>query len=168
MIKLTKDTNILIVGLGVIGGGYAKALSKQGFRVCCITKDQDDIEYALKKGMIAEGVTEPTAEIVGRADLIICALYPTTFIEWVTTYQHLFKGGAVLTDVTGVKGKVVRKVQSLLREDVEFISAHPMAGREQKGCAFQRRRHLPRCQLYRYAHGKEHTRGDRALPRAGC
>ncbi len=136
MMKLTKDTNILIIGLGVIGGGYAKALSKQGFRVCCITKDRDDIDYALKKGMIAEGSTEPTAEFVGKADLIICALYPTTFIEWVTAHQHLFKSGAVLTDVTGVKGKIVRKVQSLLREDVEFISAHPMAGREQKGVLF--------------------------------
>ena len=134
--ELTKDTNILIVGLGVIGGGYAKALSKQGFRISCITKDQDDIDYALKKGMIAVGATEPTADIVGKADLIICALYPTTFIQWVTDYQHLFKSGAVLTDVTGVKGKVVKKVQSLLREDVEFISAHPMAGREQKGVLF--------------------------------
>lgn len=36
--ELTKDTNILIVGLGVIGGGYAKALTKQGFRVRVITK----------------------------------------------------------------------------------------------------------------------------------
>jgi prephenate dehydrogenase len=78
--KLDKSTNILIVGLGVIGGGYAKALSKQGFRVCALTKDQADIDYALENGMIAEGSTEASAELIGKAELIICALYPHVFI----------------------------------------------------------------------------------------
>ena len=56
--KLTKDTNVLIVGLGVIGGGYARALTKQGFHVRCITKEQKDIDYALSLGMIESGTTE--------------------------------------------------------------------------------------------------------------
>ena len=55
--KLTPEHHILIVGLGVIGGGYAKALSKQGFAVRCITLNEEDIAYALEKGMIAEGCT---------------------------------------------------------------------------------------------------------------
>ena len=48
----------------------------------------------------------------------------------------MFKSGALITDVTGVKGSVVDKVQSILRPDVEFISAHPMAGRESSGVQF--------------------------------
>ena len=50
--NFTKDTNILIIGLGVIGGSYASALTKAGYKVSCITKKQEDIEYALKNNMI--------------------------------------------------------------------------------------------------------------------
>lgn len=134
--KLTKDTNILIVGLGVIGGGYAQALTKQGYTVRCITLEQSTIDYALAHGMIAEGLTEVDPALVGSADLVIFALYPHTFIEWIERYQHLFKSGALITDVTGVKGSVVETVQSMLRDDVEFIAAHPMAGRERSGVEY--------------------------------
>ena len=134
--KLNKDTNILIVGLGVIGGGYASALTDSGYKVKCITKEQADIDYAIERGMIAHGTTEVDPSIVGEADLVIFALYPTVFIDWVEKYQGYFKSGALITDVTGVKSSVVGRVQAMLREDVEFISAHPMAGRERSGVQF--------------------------------
>ena len=134
--KLTTETDVLIVGLGVIGGGYAKALTKAGFSVRCITKCAEDIEYAISRGMICEGKTEPDADFIGRADLIICALYPSIFVEWVRENQKFFKAGALLTDVTGVKGQIVDTVQAFLREDVEFIAAHPMAGRERSGVLY--------------------------------
>ena len=133
MITLDKNTEILIVGLGVIGGSYARALSKQGYRVHAITRKQEDIEYALSEGMILDGRATPDPDYIGAADLIVCALYPSTFIEWVKEHQVHFKTGALLTDVTGVKCKIVREVQALLRPDVEFIAAHPMAGRERSG-----------------------------------
>ena len=131
-----KDTKILIVGLGVIGGGYAAALTRAGYKVSCITKNAADIEYAIKKGIISEGYTEVSEELVTGAELIIFALYPTTFIEWVKEYGHLFKPGTLITDVCGVKSSVVYEVQSLMPKDVEFISAHPMAGRESSGVEF--------------------------------
>lgn len=134
--KLDKNTNILIVGLGVIGGSYAKALTDKGFKVNCITKSQESIDYAMEKGMISYGTTIVEENLIKDADLIVFALYPSVFIEWIKTYQHLFKKGALITDVTGVKGSVVEVVQSFLREDVEFISAHPMAGRESSGVQF--------------------------------
>ena len=134
--KLTPNHNILIVGLGVIGGGYAKALSKQGFSVRCITLNEEDIAYALEKGIIAEGRTSVDPTFVGEADLVVFALYPHVFLRWIETYQHLFKPGALITDVTGVKGQIVEKVQAMLRTDVEFIAAHPMAGRERSGVLY--------------------------------
>ncbi len=131
--KLNRSTNILIVGLGLLGGSYARALSKKGYRVDAITLSREDIEYALAEGMIAVGSTEVDPALVGEADLVIFALYPGVFIDWVTQNQHLLKPGAILTDVTGVKGAVVSRIQELLRPDVEFIAAHPMAGREVGG-----------------------------------
>ena len=134
--KLNKDTDILIVGLGVIGGGYAKALTKQGFHIRTITEREEDIRYALEQGMIEDGRTTVDEDYVKRADLVIFALYPHTFIEWLERYQHYFKSGTLITDVTGVKSTIVAQIQEMLRPDIEFIAAHPMAGRERSGVLF--------------------------------
>lgn len=136
MNTLSKDTKILIVGLGVIGGSYARALSRSGYHVRCITKEQKDIDYALSLGMIESGSTEVTKEIVEWADLVVFALYPHIFIDWIKEYQHLFRTGTLITDVTGVKSRIVEEMQSILRADVEFIAAHPMAGRESSGVEY--------------------------------
>lgn len=128
--KLTKEMNILIVGLGLLGGSYAEALTKAGFKVNAITKEQSSVDFALKKGIIAYGTTKVDKELIGSAELVIFALYPHIFTEWINKYQQYLKPGAVITDVTGVKGCIVDKIQALLRPDVEFIAAHPMAGRE--------------------------------------
>ncbi len=131
--KLNKNMKILIVGLGLLGGSYAMALKKKSYNVGAVARRQSTIDYALENNIIDYGTTEIDEKIIGSADLIVFALYPATFVEWVEKYQHLFKSGAVITDVTGVKGSIVYKLQSLLRYDVEFISAHPMAGRELSG-----------------------------------
>lgn len=125
--------NILIVGLGLIGGSYCEALKRYGFRITAITRSQRSIDFALEKGLIDEGSAAVDPRLVGEADIVVFALYPHIFIEWIAENQHLFKPGALITDVTGVKGSVVYKVQELLRPDCEFIAAHPMAGREVYG-----------------------------------
>ena len=124
---------ILIVGLGLLGGSYAKALKRFGFHISAITKEQGSIDYALKEGIIDEGSTELDERIIGQADLVVFALYPHVFVEWIEKNQQLLKSGALITDVTGVKGSIVYRIQDMLREDVEFIAAHPMAGREVSG-----------------------------------
>ena len=124
---------ILIVGLGLLGGSYAKALKRFGFHISAITKEQSSIDYALKEGIIDEGSTELDERIIGQADLVVFALYPHVFVEWIEKNQQLLKSGALITDVTGVKGSIVYRIQDMLREDVEFIAAHPMAGREVSG-----------------------------------
>ena len=130
---LDTSKNILIDGLGLIGGSYAKALRKLGFKISAITLNQGDIDYAIQNGIIDEGFTEPLPEVLEKAELIIFALYPKVFMEWIEKYQEFLKPGAILTDVTGVKSSVVYKIQEMLRPDVEFIAAHPMAGKEVYG-----------------------------------
>ena len=131
--KLTNDKKILIVGLGLIGGSYAKALTKKGYRVTAITRSEDTIAYALENGIIAEGSAHIDPKLIGEADIVILALYPKVLIPWLEQNQQYLKSGAVLTDVTGVKCCVVYDIQKMLRSDVEFIGAHPMAGREVYG-----------------------------------
>ncbi len=131
--KLNKDMKILIVGVGLIGGSYAEALSKKGYEVGAIDSRKEAVAFAIEKGYIASGMSEVEGEYVAKFDLVVFALYPHAFVEWVEKNQAFFKSGAIITDVTGVKGSVVFKVQDMLRSDVEFISAHPMAGRECSG-----------------------------------
>lgn len=124
---------ILIVGLGLLGGSYARVLKRFGFHISAITKEQSSIDYAIKEKIIDEGSTELDEKLIGEADLVIFALYPHVFVEWIEQNQSLLKSGALITDVTGVKGSIVYKIQDMLRPDIEFVAAHPMAGREVSG-----------------------------------
>ena len=88
---------------------------------------------AVKENIIDEGSTEIDERMIGEADLVIFALYPHVFVEWIEKNQQLLKSGALITDVTGVKRSIVYQIQDMLRPDVEFVAAHPMAGREVSG-----------------------------------
>ena len=127
------NTKVLIVGLGLIGGSYAQGLSALGCEVGAIDPNAASIEFAVRNGMIRDGRTEPDATFVSRFDLVVFALYPHTFLEWLEKYQHMLRPGALLTDTTGIKGGIVHRIQEMLRNDLEFIGAHPMAGREVSG-----------------------------------
>ena len=130
---IPKETKILIVGLGLLGGSYARALSRQGYEVRALTLEQSSVDYALSRGIIAGGSTEIREDWIREADLIVFALYPHVFTEWVEEHGHLIRPGTLVTDVTGVKCAIVDRIQAMLPEGVEFIAAHPMAGREVYG-----------------------------------
>lgn len=130
---INKEMRVLIVGLGLMGGSYARALKRLGFTVTAISRRQETINYALENGIIDAGSITPDPRLIGEADLVIFGLYPKVFIKWIEDYQRYFKSGVIITDVTGVKGSVVYKVQDMLRGDAEYIAAHPMAGREVYG-----------------------------------
>lgn len=128
-----KDTKILIVGLGLIGGSYAQGLSEAGFEVGAIDRKQTSIDFALEHGFIKHGRTGADPDYIKDFDLLVFALYPHIFINWIKENQQYIKSGALLTDVTGVKSGLAEEIQSVLRPDLEFIGAHPMAGREVSG-----------------------------------
>lgn len=131
--KINKNTKFLIIGLGLMGGSYARALTKKGYTVNAITKDQSSIDFAIENKIINYGTTAVEEELIKNTDVVIFALYPHVFTEWLEKYQHLFKPGTVLTDVTGVKTSVISQIDAIIRDDIEFIAAHPMAGREVYG-----------------------------------
>lgn len=130
---INKNNKILIVGLGLIGGSYAEGLSKVGFEVGAIDIKQDSIDYALNKGIIKHGNCTVTEEYVSMFDMIIFSLYPKDLIDWLSNYQKYIKKGAIVTDVTGVKMPIDREIKKIIRDDIEYVLAHPMAGREVYG-----------------------------------
>lgn len=130
---IDKKSKILIVGLGLIGGSYAMALSKKRYSITAISKEQPDIDYAIEKGIISCGFTEVNADAVSSADIIIFALYPNVFVEWMKEYGKYIKAGTLITDVTGIKGAIIEKINNLVPQGAEFIASHPMAGKEVYG-----------------------------------
>jgi prephenate dehydrogenase len=127
------NSEILIVGLGLIGGSYAKGLTRLGYHVYAIDPDAETVSYAKENGIIEDGSTEADPKLIQKADAAIFALYPSVFVRWIKEHGNQFKEGTLLTDVTGVKSCVVYEVQKALPKGIEFIGAHPMAGREVSG-----------------------------------
>ncbi len=125
--------NITVVGLGIIGGSMAKAL--KGFRGCTvygINHRQETLDMAIADKVIANsGETED--EILEKSDLVILGLYPSLCVDFVKNRIDRFKKGAIVTDVCGIKEKIVDRITPLMRPDMEFVGAHPMAGREVYG-----------------------------------
>lgn len=130
---LTPDKKILIVGLGLIGGSYADALTAAGYEVGALEPRRSSLDYALEKGIIHHGRTEVAEDYVSSFDLVVFALYPHVFEAWIGDYGHCLRSGSIVTDVTGVKGGLVERIQEMLGDRLEFVPAHPMAGREVYG-----------------------------------
>lgn len=127
------NKRILIVGLGLIGGSYAMGLRKFGFHVSAITRSQSSIDYAMEHGIIDDGKNYPDSELISSANIIIFSLYPQTFKDWIRDNKKYISKGTLITDVTGVKSCIVYDIQEMLGDGAEFISAHPMAGKEVYG-----------------------------------
>lgn len=127
---------VLIVGLGLLGGSYGRGLTAKGYQVSAIDPNQDSIDFALEEKFITEGAIFPDETLISQANIIIFALYPSMVLDWVEKYQQFFQSGAVITDVCGVKSDLVEGMERLLRNDVFFVGAHPMAGKEVSGVRF--------------------------------
>lgn len=132
---MNKKSRFLIIGLGLMGGSYATALSKRGYHVNAIEIKQESIDYALTNKIIENGSTFDK-DMITQADVILFGLYPETMIEWININQQYFKSGCIISDVSGVKVQIIDKIHSFLRDDVEFIGSHPMAGREVSGVTY--------------------------------
>ncbi|MCY6959237.1 prephenate dehydrogenase [Clostridium brassicae] len=130
------DFNISIVGIGLIGGSYAMSLKELSLgKIYGIDIDEKALEDAETMGIIDKGYVSPEIPLKD-SDLVIICLYPKSVKKFVMDNIDNFKTGAIITDVTGVKTKILDEINYGLREDLDFIFGHPMAGREEKGLKF--------------------------------
>ncbi|MDD6302833.1 MAG: prephenate dehydrogenase [Bacillales bacterium] len=132
---MNKDSKILIVGLGLIGGSIALKLSQKGYNVSALDINKGAINYAHEHHIINNHNLDDT-ELIKQADLIILCLYPSTIISWIKDHQSLMKDNVIITDVTGIKTNIVNNIQSILTKDKEFIAMHPMCGKETSGVEY--------------------------------
>lgn len=127
--------NIAVVGLGLIGGSFCKALKANTFHhIMGLDTDKETVRKALEQGAIDEEIDESR---LCEANLTVIALYPVPTVEFVKRNADRFKKGSIVIDVGGVKGYVVRNSSPVLDEKgVFFLGTHPMAGTENSGFDF--------------------------------
>lgn len=121
-----------IVGLGLIGGSYARALLPYAYDVYGIDIDEEALRYAENEGFIKKGYLNPK-DILGELDVCFICLYPSQMKSFFQKYIMDFKEGAVLSDVGGIKRKVIDYYDIYRRDDIDFVAAHPIAGKEKTG-----------------------------------
>ena len=118
---------ILIVGLGLIGGAYAKKLSELGYEVYGVNHRQDPIDFAIKNKYIKAG-SQDAKDFLNIVDMVIIGTYPSHIIDFLKEYQPYFKKDLLITDVTGVKSNYIEEATELAKP-ATYLAHHPMAGR---------------------------------------
>lgn len=130
----TRFKHIAIIGVGLIGGSFALALKKRGFKgkITGMGRNTKNLSKAKKLGIIDSYTTEFT-EGVKDADLIMLAVPVGQFETILKNIRRNLKKGAIVTDVGSVKAQIVKKLEPLMPKDVYFVGAHPIAGKECSG-----------------------------------
>lgn len=125
---------ILIVGLGLIGGAYAKRLTELGYEVYGSNHRQEAIDFALANNYIKDGSIDPK-KFIDIVDVVILGIYPSHIIKFLNDNKKSLRKGLLITDVTGVKSKYIAEATELAKP-ATYLAHHPMAGREKKGIQF--------------------------------
>lgn len=132
-----------IVGLGLIGGSFARGYAQAGVRVLAWDPDED-VMVAASMGTVSDELNDET---LGECDIIVLACYPEACIEWLEAHAQALADatdteaimGPVVIDTVGIKGIVCERAFNLARENgFYFVGAHPMAGTQFSGYAHSR------------------------------
>lgn len=128
---------IAVVGLGLIGGSFCKAIKAYTQHTCLgVGRDLNSksVQMALQVDAIDKAIIP---EQLGEADLSIICLHPQGIIDFILANQQYFRPGSIVIDAGGVKERIVEAVQDVLTaRGVIFMGCHPMAGREFSGFAY--------------------------------
>lgn len=129
------NQTVAIVGLGLIGGSYARGLRRIGAdHIIAVDPDEKALNQAKQEGMVDEIYTSGN-EALKQADLVIFCTAADVMIRFLAENKAFFTPGTILTDVAGIKGDTATAIAALLPEGVDFVPGHPMAGREGRGYA---------------------------------
>jgi prephenate dehydrogenase len=129
---------VTILGTGLIGGSFARALRKYTRDIAVVGWDRPEIVLeARKSGAIEEGFFESLEPAIRRADLIYIALPVGNTLDILPEVAHHAPAHALVTDAGSTKMRIAQAASELFVEEVGpiFLGGHPMAGRELSGFA---------------------------------
>ncbi|MCQ8242066.1 prephenate/arogenate dehydrogenase family protein [Rhizosaccharibacter radicis] len=124
-----------VIGMGLIGGSVARrAMGDHGIARELVAFDADPAARDRVRALgIAHDVPDTLADAVRNADCVmLCVPVGAMGAAAAAAMPHL-RPGAILTDVGSTKQSVIREVQPILRPEIGFVPAHPLAGTEHSG-----------------------------------
>lgn len=138
-----ESLNYGITGLGIMGGSFAKAIRERVLsmagatgKIFCANRSVAPLVECKKDGVADETFELPSVDLMlGKCDVVFVCLPPKNTLEFLRAHKNNFKSGAIITDISGVKGIYKESLDALARDDTDFIIGHPMAGGEKEGYA---------------------------------
>ena len=135
------NLNYGIVGLGIMGGSFARAIQENILEVKEATgkifacdRNEYSLKEALKYSVIDEGFSpENVDEMLKKCDVVIICLYPALIVDFMKEHKTAFKKGSIVTDISGVKAIYKNHFEEFETDNYDFIVGHPMAGGEKEG-----------------------------------
>ena len=129
--------NIGIVGLGLIGGSFSKAIKEMtehkvfGYDIQTSTVLAAELVGSLDATLSADNLSD--------CDIVIVSLYPQATVDYITANADKFKKGCIVIDCSGIKRTVCEKINPLAdKNGFIFIGGHPMAGTQFWGFDYSR------------------------------
>ncbi len=124
-----------VVGLGLIGGSFAKAFHAAGNEVYAWNRTGATLELAQVETVDGE----LNSNTISRCELIVLCSYTDSCIAWLEEHAGDICPGAIVIDACGIKRPVCNVAFELARtKDWDFCGAHPMAGSQFSGFAHAR------------------------------
>lgn len=141
--KNLKDLTYGIVGLGIMGGSFAKSIrarvlsqSDATGKIFACNRSTACLNQALNEGVVDKIFTSSeVSKMLPECDFVFICLYPHATLDFLQEHKEEFKTNSIVTDISGVKGIFEKELPKILRRDVDFIIGHPMAGGEREGYA---------------------------------
>ncbi len=129
------------VGLGLMGGSFARAIRERVLdrpgstgRILACDVNAASLAQSAADGIIDQGFSPQEAPaMLAQCHLVFICLYPHATLQFMEKNRSHFKCNSIVTDISGVKAEIIRNLPKILRDDVDFISGHPMAGSEKEG-----------------------------------
>lgn len=122
---------IAVIGLGLMGGSFAKRLKELGHPVIGLNRTESVAKEALAMGIVDS--IDP--KDLKKAEIVIFCTPERGTLSFIKEHLSLIHEKAVLTDIAGVKNGFAGEIKALLPEGMDFVSGHPMCGREGAGLA---------------------------------
>ena len=126
---------VVIFGVGLIGGSFARALRSAGAAttIVGVGRSHDAMARALELGIVDEITQSPAEAMRGAGLVLIAAPVAQTGAILASILPHL-EAGTVVTDAGSTKSDVVQAAREALGDRIgQFIPGHPIAGRETNG-----------------------------------
>ena len=125
-----------IVGLGLIGGSFAKAYHEAGETVLACNRTEDTLRFAMLSGAVDGELTE---ENIGSCDLVIIAVFPEAAEAFLKRMAPHIGKKPVVIDACGTKRKICSMCFPIAEEyGFTYLGGHPMAGTHKSGFKYAR------------------------------